>query len=336
MGSMVDIIAEIGINHNGSMEKAMQMVFDAYNSGCKIVKFQCHIPEEEMLPNNIIPSNANESIWNMMKRCALTEEQDRILKDGIENMDMHYLSTPFSMAAVDRLERLGVDMYKIGSGECNNYPLIRYVVSTGKPVILSTGMNDWDTVDEAVDIIGKQLEIILHCVSMYPTPYEMVNLPRMLELKERYGKPVGLSDHSVGIYTALAAVALGARVVEKHFTSDKTWQGADIPISIDPGELRELVEGCAAIKAARQKSQPDDAGTREFAFASVVSTIDIHVGDVLSTTNIGVKRPGTGEIKAALYDFVIGKQATRYIPKDKQLCWTDFVEIAHSERWNKP
>lgn len=318
------IIAEIGINHNGDMDKAFQMIGDACDAGCKVVKFQCHIVEDEYIPlaRNIIPSNAKENICDMMKRCSLTEEQEVSLKEFTEELDMTYLCTPFSRAAADRLERMGVGAYKIGSGECNNYPLIKHIVSKGKPIILSTGMNTVASVDKAVDIIGDQLAAILHCVSEYPTPYERVNLPRMLDLKERYGKPVGLSDHSKGIYTALAAIALGASVVEKHFTSDKIWAGADIPISIDPKELRDLVRGAEAIRCASRRSRAEESQTARFAYASVVTLRDVHAGETFTEENLWVKRPGAGIMPGA-YEFILGRISTRDIPKDTQLEWSD-------------
>jgi N-acetylneuraminate synthase len=321
------VIAEIGINHDGDFTKAAQMVRDAHASGCKCVKFQCHIVEDEYIPiaRDVIPSNATENIYDMMARCSFDTRQEWCLKLLVEDLGMQYLSTPFSREAADRLERMGVSMYKIGSGECNNYPLVKHIVSKGKPVILSTGMNDFTGIDKAVDIIGDQLYAILHCVSEYPTPYEHVNLNRMLELKERYGKPVGLSDHSKGIYTALAAVALGASVVEKHFTSDKTWPGADVPTSIGPGELAELVRGTDAIALALGSSEPDDQPIKDFAFASVVSINPISAGEILSTGNIWVKRPGGG-IPAAEYESILGLIAIRDIEEDEQISWHDLTE----------
>jgi sialic acid synthase SpsE len=319
------VIAEIGINHEGIMERAFRMIGDACDAGCRVVKFQCHIVEDEyvLCARDIIPSNADENIYDMMKRCSLNETQETALKKYAENLGMTYLCTPFSRAAADRLEKMEVTMYKIGSGECNNYPLVRHIVSKGKPIILSTGMNDFDSIDKAVGIIGDQLYAILHCVSEYPTPYEHVNLPRMMELGRRYHVPCGLSDHSKGIYTALAAVALGASVVEKHFTSDKSWKGSDIPISIEPGELAELVRGADAITRAMGDSKSFDQSTATFAFASVVSINPISAGEILSTGNIWVKRPGTGEIKALQYDAILGKIAQRNISKDTQLKWSD-------------
>jgi len=312
------IIAEIGINAEGSLSKATKMIRDIYHSGCTVVKHQTHIPEDEMIPNDIIPSNANESIWNMMQRCAISEKDERYLKLYTEALDMTYLSTPFSREAVDRLERMNVSMYKIGSGELNNFPLVKYIVSTGKPIILSTGMNDFKAIDEAVEIIGDQLHTILHCVSMYPTPYDKVNLNRMLELGERYGKPFGLSDHTPTIYTSLAAIALGASVVEKHFTSDKAWAGADIAVSISTEQLQELVAAEDAIARAFINSAPDDRRVADFAYASIVSIKDIKAGERFTKDNIWVKRPGGG-IPAEYYESLLGLYAKIDIDKDTQI-----------------
>lgn len=321
------VIAEIGINHNGEFDKAIRMIDDAASVGCRCVKFQCHIPEAEMLPNNIVPSNANETIWEMMKRCSFTEEQELALRIYTVNRGMEYLCTPFSREAADRLERIGVGTFKIGSGECNNLPLIKHIVKKGKPIILSTGMNDLYAVDKAVDIIGDQLYCILHCVSEYPTPYEHVNLRRMLELKERYHVKVGLSDHSKGIFTALAAIALGASVVEKHFTSDLCWRGADIDISIDPLELRQLVNGANAIQSALRPMDANQSSTASFAFASVVSITNIRAGMTLDESNIWVKRPGGG-IPAAQYERILGYTAVVDIPRDTQVKWSDVCMVS--------
>ena len=312
------ILCDIGINHEGDLSKATKMIRDIYHSGCTVVKHQTHIPEDEMIPNDIIPSNANESIWNMMQRCAISEKDERYLKIYTETLDMTYISTPFSREAVNRLERMNVSIYKIGSGELNNFPLVKHIVSKGKPIILSTGMNDFRTIDKAVELIGDQLHTILHCVSMYPTPYEKVNLNRMLELGERYGKPFGLSDHTPTIYTSLAAIALGASVVEKHFTSDKAWAGADIAVSISTEQLQELVAAEDAIARAFINSAPDDRRVADFAYASIVSIKDIKAGERFTKDNIWVKRPGGG-IPAEYYESLLGLYAKIDIDKDTQI-----------------
>ena len=326
------VIAEIGINHEGSYEKAIRMVDDAHLAGCECVKFQSHVIDDEMIPNDVVPGNTTETIWNIMKRCALSEEEEIKLKNYVEALGMIYLCTPFSRAAAERLKRMKVSAYKIGSGECNNYPLIKHIASDGKPILLSTGMNDLGSIAPAVEIL-RQAGVpfaLLHCTSLYPTPYEMVRLGGIGELAQHFPDAViGLSDHSIGNYTCFAAVALGARILEKHFTSDKSWPGPDVPISIDPIELKELVQGSRAIHAALGGSKtilPDEKPTIDFAYACVVSIRDIKPGEKLSAENIWVKRPGTGEIKAVDYDKLLGKTVRNAIPKDKQLNWIDIKE----------
>lgn len=326
------VIAEIGINHEGSIEKAIRMVDDAHAAGCECVKFQSHVIEDEMIPNDVVPGNSTETIWNIMKRCALSEEEEIHLKSHVEALRMIYLCTPFSRAATERLKRMKVSAYKIGSGECNNYPLIKHIAADGKPIILSTGMNDLESITPAVEIL-RQAGVpfaLTHCTSLYPTPYEKVRLGGLTELTERFPDAViGLSDHSLGNYTCFAAVALGASILEKHFTSDKTWPGPDVPISINPAELKELVQGSHAIHAALGGSKtilPDEKPTIDFAYACVVSIRDIQAGEKLSAENIWVKRPGTGEIKAVHYDKLIGKTARVGIPRNTQIKWADIVE----------
>jgi N-acetylneuraminate synthase len=325
------VIAEIGINHEGLIAKALRMVDDAHAAGCECVKFQSHVVDDEMIPNDVVPGNATESIWEMMKRCALTEDEERRLQRYVEERGMIYLCTPFSRAAAERLRAMDLPAYKIGSGECNNYPLVRHIAAYGRPVILSTGMNDIASIEPAVEILraaGVPFAL-LHCTSMYPTPYERVRLGAIQELARRFPDGVvGLSDHSLGNYTCFAAVALGACILEKHFTSDKGWPGADVPISIDPRELRELVEGSRAIHLALGGSKeilPDEQPTIDFAYACVVSIREISPGEKLGPDSIWVKRPGTGEIKAVDYEKLLGRVTRRRIPADTQLRWTDLA-----------
>jgi sialic acid synthase SpsE len=235
------VIAEIGINHEGNLDKAIQMVNDAADANCECVKFQCHVIDDEMIPNSVVPGNAKESIWEIMSRCALSEDEDILLKEYVEVKGMIYMSTPFSRAAAIRLEKMGVPAYKIGSGECNNYPLIRHIAQYGKPVILSTGMNDLNSIQPAVAILRKAGVPfgLMHCTSMYPTPYDRVRLGALRDLAIAFPDAVlGLSDHSLGNYTCFAAVALGACILEKHFTSNLDWPGPDVAISITPFELK--------------------------------------------------------------------------------------------------
>ncbi|MCM0083480.1 N-acetylneuraminate synthase family protein [Geomonas sp. Red32] len=321
------VLAEIGINHEGDFEKARRMIDDAHAAGCECVKFQAHVIADEMVPNDVVPGNASESIWQIMERCALTEDEDARLKEYAESKGMIYLSTPFSRAAADRLERLGVAAYKIGSGECNNYPLIEHIARFGKPVILSTGMNDLASIARAVEILRRHQVpfALMHCTSMYPTPYDKVRLGALADLQHAFPDAViGLSDHSLSNYPCLGAVALGASLLERHFTSDKSWPGPDIEISMDPSDLRELIAGSRAIFLARGGKKgilAEEQPTIDFAYACVVAIRDIAAGEELSGDNIWVKRPGTGEIKAVDYPSLLGRKAAAAITMNEQLTW---------------
>ena len=321
------VIAEIGINHDGSFEKAKKMVKNAFENGAECVKFQCHVIDDEMTQNDVIPANATESIWEIMKRCSFSENQEIALKNYVEELGMIYLSTPFSRAAADRLEKMDICAYKIGSGECNNITLLTHIATFGKPMILSTGMNDIFSISKSVDILKKaNIDFaLMHVTSMYPTPYEDVRLGFLYELKTKFPDIViGLSDHSFGNYTCFAAIALGASILEKHFTSDKNWSGPDIPISISPPELKDLIFGSNAIfRALKNKKEILDGEklTAKFAFTSVVTIKDIKKGDTFSMENIWVKRPGTGQIKAEFFDDILNKKSRKSVKKNSQLEW---------------
>ena len=327
------VIAEIGINHEGSLAKAKRMIRDAASVGAECVKFQVHVIEDEMVPiaKKIIPGHAKESIWDIMKRCAFTEAQDRVLKRYVEKLGMIYLSTPFSRSGADRLARMRVSAFKIGSGECNNYPLIEHIAKFKRPVIMSTGMNDITSIRKSVAILRKHKipYALLNCTSMYPTPYEKVRLGAINDLRRAFHDAViGQSDHSLGNYTSLAAVALGASIVEKHFTSDKRWPGPDISISISPDQLKELIVGSRAIWAARGGKKTvlkEEANIIKFAYASVVSIAQIKKGERFTKDNIWVKRPGTGAIKAEKYTRILGRRSARHIPAHVQLKNEDIV-----------
>lgn len=328
------VVAEIGINHEGSMTKAKRMIDDAAKAGAECVKFQCHVIDDEMIPEakKVIPGNAKESIWDIMNRCAFNETEDRELKKYTEKLGLIYLSTPFSREAADRLHSMNVPAYKIGSGECNNYPLIEHIASFGKPIILSTGMNNIPSIKIAVEILRRKKVpyALLHCVSLYPTPYKSIALGAISEIKKTFPDAVvGLSDHSIGIYSCLGSVSLGASILEKHFTSDKTWPGPDVSISIDPRELSELVFGSRAIHEAlggEKKILKAEQPTIDFAYASVVTIKPIKKGEKFTKDNLWVKRPGTGEIKAKEYKNILGKKSTKDIPADIQLQRKDIAK----------
>ncbi len=321
------IIPEIGINHEGDMTKAKKMIFDAHKSGAECVKFQCHVIDDEMIKNDIVPKNANESIWEIMKRCSFSEKEEIELKNYTEELGLIYLSTPFSRAAADRLLRIDIPAFKIGSGECNNYPLIKHIASFGKPIILSTGMNDIKSISKAKAILETAgvKHAILHTTSMYPTPYSKVRLGALNDISSTFPDVViGLSDHSVGNYACFAAIPYGASILEKHFTSDKTWPGPDISVSIDPTQLSDLIIGSKAIYdslGGNKTILKDEQPTINFAYACVVSIADIKKGDILSADNIWVKRPGTGQIKAEHFESLLNKKFNLDVPKDTQIQW---------------
>jgi sialic acid synthase SpsE len=323
------VIADAGINHEGDFSKALQLVDAAKEAGADCIKFQCHITEAELIPTGIRPGYiSEESLWDITKRIELTGDEDRKIKQYCDEKGIIYLSTPFSREAADRLQAMDVPAFKIGSGECNNIPLLEHIAKFGKPMILSTGMNNLDSVNRSVAAVRKHNcpLMLMHCTSIYPTPYEKVRLGAIKELRDTFGLPVGLSDHSDNIYTCLGAVSLGACVLEKHFTISRSWPGPDISISIEPAELSELVKGSKAVflalgghKTVLAEEQP----VMDFAFASVVSVKDIRKGDILSTENIWVRKPGTGEISADKFNSILGKTAKKDISGNQQLKWTD-------------
>ncbi len=324
------IIAEAGINHEGEIEKAIQLIDAAVKAGADCIKFQSHITEAEMIPTDMKPGEISEEcLWDIIKRCELTEKEEREAKSYCEEKGIMYLCTPFSREAADRLEAMDVSGFKIGSGECNNVPLIKHIARKGKPIILSTGMNDPVSIKESVRAI-REFDcpfMLMHCTSAYPTSYEHVRLGAIRQLREMFGVPVGLSDHSIGIYTCLGAVALGAGVLEKHFTISRQWPGPDNPISIEPTELEELVKGSRAIFQARGGAKtilPIEQPVIDFAYASVVTIKEVKAGEVLSLDNVWVKRPGTGPIMAKDMDNVLGKAARRDLPADVQIHPDDF------------
>jgi N-acetylneuraminate synthase len=326
------VIAEVGINHEGDVHKAIAMVDAAAAAGAEVVKFQCHITEKEMIPTDMKPGEiSDERLWDIIKRCELTEDEERRTQAHCRDKGVIYLSTPFSREAADRLDAMGVPAFKIGSGECNNLPLLSHIARLGKPIILSTGMNDLASVRRSVAAI-REFDVplaLLHCTSMYPTPYEKVRLGGVTELREAFPDcPVGLSDHSLNIWTCLGAVALGASILEKHFTVTRDWPGPDVPISIEPAELSTLIEGSRAVWLARGGGKtrlPEEQPVIDFAYATVVTTAAVKAGARFDGTNTWVKRPGTGMIHADRLSAVIGKTATRDLPADVHLSPEDIV-----------
>lgn len=321
------VIAEIGINHNGSLESAISLADDAIDAGIEVIKHQTHVVEDEMTSEakSVIPGNSDKSIYQIMEECALNEEDEVSLKEHVESRGKIFISTPFSRAAADRLERMGVCGYKIGSGECNNYPLIEHIASFKKPIILSTGMNDLDSIRPAVEIIRKHQVpfALLHTTNIYPTPDRLVRLGAMNELQDTFSDAViGLSDHTVSNHACFGAVALGASILERHFTDSMTREGPDIINSMDPSAAKELILGANTIFEQRGGSKgpvKEELPTIKFAFASIVSINEIKKGDIFSKENLWVKRPGTGEILAEEFESILGKKAKNDISSGQQL-----------------
>lgn len=321
------VIAELGINHGGSLDLAINIADAAIDAGAEIVKHQTHVIEDEMSEEakSVIPGNADNSIYEIMEQCALDEDDERKLMRHVESRGAIFISTPFSRAAAERLRRFDVPAIKIGSGECNNYPLIRHIARFGKPVIVSTGMNTIASVQPTVDILraAKVPYALLHCTNVYPTPPELVRLGAMTTLRAAFPDAVvGLSDHTMSNYPCLGAVALGASILERHFTDSMERQGPDIACSMDPQALAELIEGARIIFAARGGDKGPvaaEAPTIAFAFASVVAIEDVAPGEKLNEHNIWVKRPGGGDFGVLDYEGLLGKVAQKPIKRGYQL-----------------
>ena len=321
------VIPEIGINHNGNIEIAKLMVDAAHRAGARIIKHQTHIVEDEMAPaaKNVIPGNSDHSIYEIMKSCALSEKEERELMDYTHSLGMVFLSTPFSRAAADRLESFGVVAYKIGSGELNNYPLLEHIASFGTPMIVSTGMNDMDNIRKAVCIMDKHnVEYaLMHTTNLYPTKPEWVRLGAMQEMMREFsGIPIGLSDHSLNNTACIAAMALGADLVERHFTDRMDRSGPDIICSMDEEGLTDLLRAAQEIPqmfGGIKQAIPEEQITKAFAFATVVTIKPVKKGDFFTKGNLWVKRPGTGEIPAEKYWDILGKRAACDIGADVQL-----------------
>ena len=321
------VIAEIGINHEGSIKTAIAMADAAINAGAEIIKHQTHIIEDEMSNEAklVIPGNSNVSIYEIMERCALSETDEKCLMQHVQKRGAIFISTPFSRAAVDRLVKFNIPAFKIGSGECNNYPLVKYIARFGKPVIISTGMNSIETVRPSVEILRKAKVpfALLHCTNVYPTPPELVRLGAMTKLKEAFQDAVvGLSDHTTSNYTCFGAVALGGSILERHFTDSMDRPGPDIVCSMDSKALTLLIEGSKIIFAARGGKKtpiPEEASTIAFAFASVVAIKNIEPGQLLNENNIWLKRPGGGDFSVADYELLFGKKALVKISRGTQI-----------------
>jgi N,N'-diacetyllegionaminate synthase len=317
-GSCALVVAEIGNNHDGSVRQGERLIEAAAEAGAGAVKFQTHIADAEMLPATPTPPHFDEPRYEFTKRMELTLDDHLRLKAVAEEHGLLFFSSPFSVDAVELLERVGAPAYKIASGEVTNPPLLEAVAATGKPVLLSTGMSGFDEVARAADVFRNAGSpfLVMQCTSTYPCPPEQVNLRAMAAMGERLGCLFGLSDHTPGIYVSIAAVALGASVVEKHFTLSKRLYGPDHRASLEPGELRRLVEGVRQVEAAlgtglKERDAAHDQVRAAFE-KSVVSATAIPAGAVIERSMLVTKRPGTG-IPAVRLTELVGRRAGREI-----------------------
>ena len=329
------VIAEIGINHNGSLEVAKQMVDAAARAGAEIIKHQTHIVADEMTQaaKKVIPGHTTESIYEIMEKCALNEADEIELQQYATAKGLIFISTPFSRAAAIRLQKMDIPAYKIGSGECNNYPLLHFIAAQKKPIILSTGMNTIEAVQKAVAIFKKHQApyALLHTTNIYPTPAHLVRIGAMQELAANFPEAViGLSDHTTSNLASLGAVACGASILERHFTDTMNRQGPDIVCSMDEQALKELIEQSKLMKLMRGgKKEPakEEGPTINFAFSTVCTIAPIAAGEAFTTENIWVKRPGSGEILAEHYEELLGKKTSVDIDVDEQVKWADIAPL---------
>ncbi len=310
------VIAEGCDNHLGKMDVAKEMILQAKLAGADAIKFQHHLPDEEMLPDVPTSDNFDTPLYEFLKKYALTLKQHQELKEHCEKLGIQYLCTPFSWKAAQELESIGVCAYKIGSGEMTDIPTLVRIANFKKPMIVSTGMCTFEEIDRTYHALsGREVPLaLMNCVSEYPPRYEDINLNVIPQMIARYPKAViGHSDHTPDIYTCFSAVTLGARIIEKHLILDKRQPGPDQAVSIDFKELAEMVDGIRKIEAAlgnEKKVHSSEKPIREWAFRSLVTTQEVRSGEVLTSEMVWSKRPGTG-IPAYLMDEVVGRRVKR-------------------------
>ncbi len=329
MKSLPYIIAEIGSVHDGSFGNACQLIEAAASCGADAVKFQTHIAEAESLADAPSPPYfSGEPRMEYFRRTAFTPQQWAKLSETARKSGIEFLSSPFSLEAVDLLEQIGLGAYKIPSGEVSNTPLLERIAVTGKPVFLSSGMSEWVELDRAVDVLKQGGPLtIMQCSSVYPCPPERVGLNIIGEMRQRYGLAVGFSDHTLGFAASAAATTLGAVVVEKHFTFSRLMYGSDAKHSMEPDEFRRF---CLELKAigTMLEHPVDKADSREYATMkaifekSVVMARPLTAGTVLERTHLAFKKPGDG-ISATRYRSIIGRRIRRDLPADHKLSEED-------------
>jgi len=325
----VFIIAEAGDNHMGSVEDSKEMCLRAKLAGASAIKFQHHLPDEEMLKEIPMSDNFDIPLYDFLVKNALSLDQHATLLDYCNKIGIKYMCTPFSYKAAVELKDIGLDIFKIGSGEMTDIPSLLKIANLGNPMIVSTGMCTFEEIQRTYEaLINHGVNLALtNCVSEYPPKYEDVNLGVITEMKKRFSKAIiGHSDHTPDIYTCIAAAMLAPAIIEKHVILDKRTPGPDQSVSINFNELQQLCDGIRKIEASRGNEKTVHAREeqiREWAFRSVVTTQTIEKGEVLSEDKLWTKRPGTG-IPSHMMDKVIGKKAVKDIEKNVLLKWDDF------------
>lgn len=325
----VFIIAEAGVNHNGSLEIAKALIDKAVDAGVDAVKFQTFKTENIVCKNAVKAeyqkktTDAEENQFEMLKRLELTPQMHEELRQYCGEKNIQFLSTPFDLESIGYLDGLGISVMKVPSGEITNYPYLKKVGLTKKPVILSTGMSDLEEVKNAVKVLqdnGSEDITVMHCNTEYPTPYKDVNLRAMLEIKEKLNLKVGYSDHTLGIEIPIAAVAMGAAVIEKHFTLDRNMEGPDHKASLEPDELKAMVKAIRRVEEALGGGSkiPSESEKKNLTVArkSIVAKRKIAKGDLFTEDNLTVKRPGNG-ISPMRWNEVIGKIANKEYEVDE-------------------
>lgn len=333
----VFIIAEAGVNHNGDIETAKEMIYRAKEAGCDCVKFQTFFADDLVTKEapqaqyQALNLGKRESQYDMLKCLELGEEAFRVLKDLCKNNGIEFMSTPFDPKSVDILERIGVERYKMSSGDITNKPLLEYVAAKNKPVIISTGMSTLQEVKDAVkwiEEVGNTGISILHCTSNYPAPYSEVNMNAMKTMMKSFSYPIGYSDHTKGYEIPIMAVAMGACIIEKHFTLDKSMPGPDHKASLDYSELKEMVSKIRHVEDAfgdgEKRPEKSEMSTREVARKSIVAACSMKAGEIIRKENLAVKRPGNGLAPSEIQN-VIGKRLARDIERDEMVKWTDII-----------
>lgn len=326
MKNKVFIIAEAGVNHNGSFELAKQLVDKAVGAGVDCVKFQTF--KAENLVNKtarkadyqIENTGANDSQLNMLKNLELTYEQFKDLKEYCDGKGIMFLSTPFDLDSADFLNDLDMQIFKVPSGEITNLPYLRKINSFKKDVILSTGMANLDEIQNALDVLKDCNVSLLHCTTEYPCPYDNVNMNAMITIKDRFNLPVGYSDHTQGIEIPIMAVSMGAEIIEKHFTLDKNMEGPDHKASLEPDELKQMVQSIRNVEKSFgdgvKEPQETEKKNIEIARKSIVAKCNIKKGEIFSEDNLTVKRPGSG-ISPMRWDEIIGTFAQKDYKEDE-------------------